>query len=70
MVFVVFCCKIRSVAIYAVLPRKLFYRDLPTFYVEKTKARNFVCGEKMTNTMYVIHTGYDCQECLEVLILC
>ena len=35
MVFVLFCCKICSVAIYAVLSRNIFCRDLRTFCVEK-----------------------------------
>ena len=35
MVFVLFCCKICLVAIYAVLSEHLFCHDLCTFYVEK-----------------------------------
>ena len=35
MVFVLFCCKICSVAIYGVLSRHLFCHDLRTFYMEK-----------------------------------
>ena len=47
-----FCRKICSFEIYAVLLQNLFCRDLRTFYVEKNWARNFVRGEKMTNIMY------------------
>ena len=48
-----FCCKICFVAIYAVLLRKLFCRDLRAFCVEKNWTKNCVCGEKKTNIRYV-----------------
>ena len=54
----------RFVAIYAVLSRKLFCRDLRAFVakivlsrfthfcVEKNWTQNYICGEKMTNIRY------------------
>ena len=47
-----FCRKICSFEIYAVLLQNLFCRNSRTFYVEKNWAQNFVRGEKMTNIMY------------------
>ena len=47
-----FCRKICSFEIYAVLLQNLFCRDWRTFYVEKNWAQNFVRGEKMTNIMW------------------
>ena len=41
-----FCRKICSFEIYAVLLQNLFCRDLRTFYVEKNLAKNVVRGEK------------------------
>ena len=49
-----FCRKICSFEIYAVLLQNLFCRDLRTFYVEKNLAKNVVRGEKMTNKMYAM----------------
>ena len=40
------CCKICFVAIYAVLSRNLFCRDLRASCVEKNWTKNCACGEK------------------------
>ena len=52
MVFVLFCRKICSVAIYAVLSRHLFCCDLRTFYVRQIKPKICSVEEKITNMMY------------------
>ena len=45
MQFMLFCHKVSFVAIYAVLPRIQFFRDLHTFHVENL-AKILVRGEK------------------------
>ena len=51
--FMLFCCKICFVAIYAVLPQNLYCRDT-CFCVEKNLLRNCACGEKRTNMRYAV----------------
>ena len=55
--FMLFCCKIGFVAIYALLSQISFVAILALLCGEKI-TKNCVCGEKMTNIKYVI-SPYD-----------
>ena len=51
--FLLFCREICFIAIFAVLLRKIFCRDLRAFVWRKIKPKNCACGEKWTNIRYV-----------------